>query len=67
MVDMNDDDPLFEDYEPRIPWYHQEKYHKKTGVSQPGGRGHQINNNTRSPNNNIIIPNALQMYSNYSK
>ena len=60
MVDMNDDDHLFEDMSPESPGTIRKKYHKKTGVSQPGGRGHQINNNTRFPNNIIVTPNALQ-------
>jgi len=61
MINMNDDDHLFKDMSPESPGTIRKKYHKKTGVSQPGGRGHQINNNTRCPNNNIIVtPNALQ-------
>ena len=35
---MNDDDHLFEDMSPETPG----TIGKKTGVSQPSGRGHQI-------------------------
>jgi len=38
MADMNANNHLLEDMSPEIPG----TIDKKTGVSQPGGRGHQI-------------------------